>query len=72
LIGSPDLTGFAKRGHRALAGNGAPPIARKEQPMELSEPVTKILSFYESDNPGTKANLARILLQGSSAAPGGY
>jgi len=29
---------------------------------ELSEPVKKILSFYESDNPGTKANLARILL----------
>ena len=33
--------------------------------MELSEPVRKILTFYESDNPGTKANLARILLQGT-------
>ena len=32
--------------------------------MELSEPVKRILSFYESDNPGTKANLARILLHG--------
>jgi fructose-bisphosphate aldolase, class I len=32
--------------------------------MELSEPVKRILSYYESDNLGTKANLARILLQG--------
>jgi len=30
--------------------------------MELSEPVKRILSYYESDNPGIKANLARILL----------
>jgi hypothetical protein len=44
--------------------------ARKEQPMELSEPVKKILSFYESDNPGTKANLARILLQGKLGGTG--
>jgi hypothetical protein len=33
--------------------------------MELTDPVKRILSNYESDNPGTKANLARILLQGS-------
>ena len=32
--------------------------------MELTDPVKRILSNYESDNPGTKANLARILLQG--------
>ena len=38
--------------------------------MELSEPVKKILSFYESDNPGTKANLARILLQGKLGGTG--
>ena len=31
--------------------------------MQLSEPVRKILSHYEGDNPGTKANLARILMQ---------
>jgi len=37
---------------------------------ELSEPVKKILSFYESDNPGTKANLARILLQGKLGGTG--
>jgi class I fructose-bisphosphate aldolase len=38
--------------------------------MELSEPVKKILSYYESDNPGTKANLARILLQGKLGGTG--
>ena len=37
---------------------------------KLSEPVKKILSFYESDNPGTKANLARILLQGKLGGTG--
>ena len=29
--------------------------------MVLTEPVKRILANYESDNPGTKANLARIL-----------
>jgi fructose-bisphosphate aldolase, class I len=49
----------------------AHPYRQKEQPMEgLSEPVKKILSFYESDNPGTKANLARILLQGKLGGTG--
>src|SRR6201987_855021 len=38
--------------------------------MEPSEPVKKILGFYESDNPGTKANLARILLQGKLGGTG--
>src|ERR1700730_992387 len=46
------------------------PTARKEQPMDLNEPVKKILSFYESDNPGTKTNLARILLQGKLGGTG--
>jgi class I fructose-bisphosphate aldolase len=32
--------------------------------MKLTPAVQKILSNYESDNPGTKANLARILMQG--------
>ena len=32
--------------------------------------VRKILSHYESDNPGTKANLARILLQGKLGGSG--
>ena len=33
--------------------------------MDLNEPVKRVLSYYESDNPGTKTNLARILLQGT-------
>ncbi|HEV7456736.1 MAG TPA: class I fructose-bisphosphate aldolase [Roseococcus sp.] len=32
--------------------------------MKLTPQVKKILSWYESDNPGTKANLARILMTG--------
>src|SRR5713101_3952336 len=38
--------------------------------MELTDPVKRILSNYESDNPGTKANLARILLQGKLGGTG--
>ena len=32
--------------------------------MQMTSQVRKILSWYESDNPGTKANLARILMHG--------
>ena len=32
--------------------------------MQITEQVKKILSYYESDNPGTKTNLARILMAG--------
>lgn len=38
--------------------------------MIISEEVKKILSFYESDNPGTKANLARILNHGKLSGTG--
>src|SRR6516164_7842415 len=38
--------------------------------MSLTEPVKRILGCYESDNPGTKANLARILLQGRLGGTG--
>jgi class I fructose-bisphosphate aldolase len=38
--------------------------------MKLTRKVQKILSFYESDNPGTKANLARILMTGKLAGTG--
>lgn len=38
--------------------------------MKVSEKVKKILSFYESDNPGTKANLARILMHGKLGGTG--
>jgi class I fructose-bisphosphate aldolase len=39
-------------------------------PMKLTPQVQKILSNYESDNPGTKANLARILMQGRLGGTG--
>jgi class I fructose-bisphosphate aldolase len=32
--------------------------------MRISSKVKKLLSFYESDNPGTKVNLARLLTHG--------
>src|SRR5271168_934969 len=38
--------------------------------MEVTERVRKILDHYESDNPGTKANLARILMQGKLGGTG--
>jgi fructose-bisphosphate aldolase, class I len=38
--------------------------------MELTSQVRKILSWYESDGPGTKANLARFLMQGRLGGTG--
>jgi fructose-bisphosphate aldolase, class I len=38
--------------------------------MSITEPVKRILDNYESDNPGTKANLARILNQGRLGGTG--
>ena len=38
--------------------------------MRMTETVRNILSNYESDNPGTKANLARMLMQGRLAGTG--
>jgi class I fructose-bisphosphate aldolase len=38
--------------------------------MKITPRVKKILSNYESDNPGTKANLARILMQGRLGGTG--
>lgn len=38
--------------------------------MKLTNKVKKILSWYESDNPGTKANLARMLMTGKLAGTG--
>src|SRR5271169_740195 len=38
--------------------------------MRLSERVKRILDGYESDNPGTKANLSRILMQGRLGGTG--
>ncbi|MBO1077025.1 class I fructose-bisphosphate aldolase [Roseomonas marmotae] len=38
--------------------------------MKLTHRVKEILSWYESDNPGTKANLARILMEGQLGGTG--
>src|SRR5271167_2453540 len=38
--------------------------------MRITQRVKKILDHYESDNPGTKANLARILMQGKLGGTG--
>jgi fructose-bisphosphate aldolase, class I len=38
--------------------------------MKVTQKVRKILANYESDNPGSKANLARILMQGKLGGTG--
>lgn len=38
--------------------------------MKRPQAIQKILSWYESDNPGTKANLARVLMQGRLGGTG--
>ena len=38
--------------------------------MKLTAKVKKILAHYESDNPGTKANIARILMAGKLGGTG--
>ena len=38
--------------------------------MRITQRVKKILDGYESDNPGTKGNLARILMEGKLGGSG--
>jgi fructose-bisphosphate aldolase, class I len=38
--------------------------------MRITQKVKKILDHYESDNPGTKTNLARILMEGKLGGSG--
>src|ERR1700752_3966792 len=38
--------------------------------MRVTQKVKKILDWYEGDPPGTKANLARILMQGKLGGTG--
>ena len=38
--------------------------------MRVTQEVKKILDYYESDNPGTKGNLARILMEGRLGGTG--
>jgi class I fructose-bisphosphate aldolase len=45
-------------------------IEHLETPMALTRKVKHILGWYEADNPGTKANLARMLMQGKLGGTG--
>jgi len=47
-----------------------PALKEDDAAMRLTPKVQEILSWYESDNPGTKANLARILMQGKLGGTG--
>ena len=38
--------------------------------MKVTQKVKKILSYYESDSPGTKRNIASILMPGKLAGTG--
>ncbi len=38
--------------------------------MKVTQRVRKILANYESDNPGSKANIARILMNGRLGGTG--
>tara|TARA_B100000989_G_C19477962_1_gene443811 strand:- start:35 stop:961 length:927 start_codon:yes stop_codon:yes gene_type:complete len=38
--------------------------------MKITKNIKRILSYYESDNPGVKANLARILMSGKLSGTG--
>src|SRR5712671_3025983 len=67
---SPKLARFDKKAASGVIGKGGPPTHQEGRPMELTDPVKRILDNYESDNPGTKANLARILLQGRLGGTG--
>jgi fructose-bisphosphate aldolase, class I len=47
------------------------PLSKEKEPkMKLTRRVKEILSWYESDTPGTKANLARILMEGKLGGTG--
>src|SRR5215472_8004028 len=43
---------------------------QKDNSMRITQRVKKMLDWYESDNPGTKANLARILMEGKLGGSG--
>jgi class I fructose-bisphosphate aldolase len=58
--------GYSKRPIRAAATS----FIKGSSAMKMTPRVRKILSYYESDNPGTKANLARILMQGRLGGTG--
>src|SRR3990172_4748243 len=48
----------------------APGISQQVDRARMTDRVREILSWYESDNPGTKTNLARLLTTGRLAGTG--
>src|ERR671937_983698 len=50
--------------------HAASELRTRELAMKITRTVKKILDNYESDNPGTKANLARILMHGRLGGSG--
>jgi class I fructose-bisphosphate aldolase len=47
-----------------------PSVGRQNQSGRMTERVREILSWYESDSPGTKTNIARLLNSGRLAGTG--
>ena len=47
-----------------------PHAGQETQGGRMTERVREILSWYESDNPGTKTNIARLLNTGRLAGTG--
>ena len=50
----------------------APEVGRQAGKFALTGRVREILSWYESDSPGTKANLARIMMHGRLTGTGKF
>jgi hypothetical protein len=63
-IFSPEAAGFAKKEDRGFIGSGASPTRQERTADGTLRTRQKILSYYESARPGTKADLGRILLRG--------
>jgi fructose-bisphosphate aldolase, class I len=49
-----------------------PAVARQPRATHMTDRVREILSWYESDNPGSKANLARLMTHGHLAGTGKF
>src|SRR5688500_17126677 len=65
---TPPMSSRPARRFAKNAGTVRP--ARRSAAMKVNGQVQKILANYESDCPGTKANLARILMHGKLGGTG--
>jgi class I fructose-bisphosphate aldolase len=57
---------------KMAAITAVPEVQRKEGSSPYTDRVREILSWYESDNPGTKANIARLMTHGRLAGTGRF